>query len=629
MSNTTRKAIIALTISTFHFFASGQLIVDGVTHTVSIDGCTGCGFGVTVRNGGTLIIDNNQFVNVGGNVSVDGTSQLNIDAGPARGINASGSFTVDGTMTVTSGSIGASSITVNGSATFNGGDTNANATVTGTLTINASGVFSTGAQDVTINSGSVIFSSTGSSPRNVSLNGGTLTANSNASFTGTLDTSSGTINGTNTVSAAAMNVSGSVDANTNITVTGALTATSAAAALTTSGGSPSINAGSFTVNTPNALNTAVPVNVSGAASITGSLTAGAAVDINGTTTFSGTITANSTGTNLGTLNASGGTIGGTNQVGADDLNLSGSVEANTTISLANALTATSATAALTTSSGSPSISSTSLTANAPNNFITDVPINTTGAITIGSAFTMNANVTGGASSTLNVTGTITGSGTITIPDPGTTISGSGAMWDTSVSEDPTPDCSSGCCHSGCVNPLPVELLTFTGKITNDTFIELSWSTASELNNDHFQLQRSGDGINFVSICRITGNGTTNEVKNYKQVDRNPLSGINYYRLLQVDFNGSSSIHHTIRVEKSESSTKEILYPSPATYKEPLFHSHPDVKLLHFYKLDGSSLQIISRDRSGGFSLVGLANDGINMYLIKDEYGNASRLVVRN
>lgn len=85
-------------------------------------------------------------------------------------------------------------------------------------------------------------------------------------------------------------------------------------------------------------------------------------------------------------------------------------------------------------------------------------------------------------------------------------------------------------------PLPVELISFEGEQLNSAN-HLFWSTASEINNDYFTVERSSDGINFYEIARVEGAGTSSALHNYEAFDMYPLEGVNYYRLKQTDYNG--------------------------------------------------------------------------------------------
>ncbi len=88
--------------------------------------------------------------------------------------------------------------------------------------------------------------------------------------------------------------------------------------------------------------------------------------------------------------------------------------------------------------------------------------------------------------------------------------------------------------------LPVSLTSFTGeKVING--IRLNWKTASELNNDHFDILRSTEGQTFSTLTSTAGKGTSNQVNTYSYLDNAPEAGINYYKLKQVDKDGTATI----------------------------------------------------------------------------------------
>jgi len=97
------------------------------------------------------------------------------------------------------------------------------------------------------------------------------------------------------------------------------------------------------------------------------------------------------------------------------------------------------------------------------------------------------------------------------------------------------------------SPLPVELVTFVGW-NEDDVNQLEWVTASEINNELFVVERSADGIDFVEIGSVPGNGTTTEEHTYDLTDYTPIIGVNYYRLKQIDFDGTFEYSATIAIE---------------------------------------------------------------------------------
>lgn len=88
------------------------------------------------------------------------------------------------------------------------------------------------------------------------------------------------------------------------------------------------------------------------------------------------------------------------------------------------------------------------------------------------------------------------------------------------------------------SPLPIELLSNTAECSNNEML-ISWSTATETNNDFFTIQRSADGISFHDIGIADGANNSTTTLNYSFVDHSPFSGISYYRLRQTDNNGDS------------------------------------------------------------------------------------------
>jgi hypothetical protein len=106
------------------------------------------------------------------------------------------------------------------------------------------------------------------------------------------------------------------------------------------------------------------------------------------------------------------------------------------------------------------------------------------------------------------------------------------------------------------NPyLPIELVSFTGK-ADDGSVILKWSTASEINNDYFVIEKSTDGEFFSEITRVDGAGNSNELVSYEYIDDKP-SELSYYRLKQYDFDGATSCSDIIKVSLLESGKDEV------------------------------------------------------------------------
>jgi len=88
---------------------------------------------------------------------------------------------------------------------------------------------------------------------------------------------------------------------------------------------------------------------------------------------------------------------------------------------------------------------------------------------------------------------------------------------------------------------PVDLLSFNVELTENNDVMLTWTTASETNNDFFTVDRSSNAIDFDFMTKVQGSGNTNQEINYTSFDTEPLNGISYYRLSQTDFDGTTEI----------------------------------------------------------------------------------------
>jgi hypothetical protein len=109
--------------------------------------------------------------------------------------------------------------------------------------------------------------------------------------------------------------------------------------------------------------------------------------------------------------------------------------------------------------------------------------------------------------------------------------------------------------------LAIKLLSFTGK-NNGSNNLLEWSTASEINNNHFDVERSVDGIVFEKIAAIKGAGNSSIVKQYQFTDHSALKGISYYRLKQVDTDSKFSYSDIIIIKRVQDKPAINLYPNP-------------------------------------------------------------------
>ncbi|MFH0736140.1 MAG: T9SS type A sorting domain-containing protein [bacterium] len=116
---------------------------------------------------------------------------------------------------------------------------------------------------------------------------------------------------------------------------------------------------------------------------------------------------------------------------------------------------------------------------------------------------------------------------------------------------------------GILTMLPVELTSFTASSSND-MVNLSWSTATEINAYLFEVQRSSDNNNWVTVGDVDAAGNSNSVKNYEYTDVSVVSGKYYYRLKQIDNDGAYEFSDVVEVEVGIPTTYSISqnYPNP-------------------------------------------------------------------
>ncbi|MFT4532666.1 MAG: hypothetical protein ACJA1A_000637 [Saprospiraceae bacterium] len=109
--------------------------------------------------------------------------------------------------------------------------------------------------------------------------------------------------------------------------------------------------------------------------------------------------------------------------------------------------------------------------------------------------------------------------------------------------------------------LPIELLSFEANKNQDNVL-LIWVTANEINNDYFDIQKSDDGVNFTTIGTVQGGGTVQSESRYSFIDKEPNRD-NYYRLMQVDFDGKSDLSDLRYVAFEDGRSSDFMaYPNP-------------------------------------------------------------------
>lgn len=112
-----------------------------------------------------------------------------------------------------------------------------------------------------------------------------------------------------------------------------------------------------------------------------------------------------------------------------------------------------------------------------------------------------------------------------------------------------------------VGPLPIELLNFNCELNTQNQVVIDWSTANEINNNYFAIERSSDGLDWTNIHNIKGAGNSHVIIEYQTVDSVPLYGVSYYRLSQIDLDGKLTYYDAKSIFLETKKISEI-YPNP-------------------------------------------------------------------
>ena len=199
-------------------------------------------------------------------------------------------------------------------------------------------------------------------------------------------------------------------------------------------------------------------------------------------------------------------------------------------------------------------------------------------------------------------GTIEGGGFLITPEIEMHTNGSVEPYLTDINicdeygNDPTFDRQSGTIDSAtvivCGMALPVELYFYNVKLENNN-VRIDWSTASEVDNDYFVVERSTDAYHFEEIAVEEGAGNSDAIRYYAVTDRFPFEGISYYRLKQVDFDGKTTYFDIKIVDNKNGYTDQYgltVYPNPI-----MEHRKFSIGLDGF---DGNTVQVKIQNMSG-------------------------------
>jgi hypothetical protein len=148
--------------------------------------------------------------------------------------------------------------------------------------------------------------------------------------------------------------------------------------------------------------------------------------------------------------------------------------------------------------------------------------------------------------------------------------------------------------------LPVELISFTGKLNDEKNTVLNWITASEQNNKQFDLEYSNNGADFSLLSSVPSQGNSGSEQRYEYLHHKPQPGTTWYRLKQIDIDGRTTYSNIINVVSNGDGFRPVVYPVPSkdiiTVNFGMMLKKADIEIL------SADMKAIKRESVNGMQL---------------------------
>jgi hypothetical protein len=173
--------------------------------------------------------------------------------------------------------------------------------------------------------------------------------------------------------------------------------------------------------------------------------------------------------------------------------------------------------------------------------------------------------------------------------------------------------------------VPVELTSFTSNVNNLGQVVLNWETATEVNNQGFEIERRTEFSEYRIVGFVEGSGTVTEPRSYNYTDITAENGINYYRLKQIDFNGTYEYSPEVEIDVNGPLTFDLAqnYPNPFNPSTNIKYSVPEsgnVKLSVFNTVGEEVAILVDGFSESGFFEVSFnassLPSGVYLYKLK-------------
>ncbi|HVM87378.1 MAG TPA: T9SS type A sorting domain-containing protein [Puia sp.] len=181
------------------------------------------------------------------------------------------------------------------------------------------------------------------------------------------------------------------------------------------------------------------------------------------------------------------------------------------------------------------------------------------------------------------------------------------------------------------NTLPLKLESFSANKISAYAVSVNWKTAQEINTDHFDIQRSSDGISFKTIGTVSAKGNSATETNYGFTDNSPEYGVNYYKLKMVDADNSFTYSTVAMVSFDQTQTSMVLYPNPVISGQSVKLStgtNASMLLVKVHNSSGNIQSVQSFQNASGPVSLNISNLKTGMYFVEVVIDNREQQLLK-
>lgn len=167
--------------------------------------------------------------------------------------------------------------------------------------------------------------------------------------------------------------------------------------------------------------------------------------------------------------------------------------------------------------------------------------------------------------------------------------------------------------------LPITLVSFMAQANSQNKVDIKWSTAAEINNAFFTVERSKDAVQFENVAKVNGAGNSSSILNYQATDESPYTGKSYYRLKQTDIDGQFKYSKVAAVQISNivgQQAQLMVFPNPTTDFVTLSVQNAQIQNMSYALHDMFGKLIMIQKLSSNQTVISLGNLPNATYFIK-------------